>query len=209
MHPIPEVLHPPGEPIHGIVSSSLVNAESLDVTIRPGGPDIVPEQVVASGGAQFGIDWLPSLLAARDQGAPLVNIAQIFAASGMRELAFKSSGIKGLADLKGRKVAVWFGGNEFELLATLEKYKLDRDKDVTLVPQPFDMHLLLQSRSCARRPAALDAMGTAPPPAGGRDAAHLTRPCGRVAGAVLPMPFHRVADCHTARWSAHARYPPS
>jgi NitT/TauT family transport system substrate-binding protein len=122
------------------------SAENLDVTIRPGGPDIVPEQVVAGGGAQFGIDWLPSLLSAREQGAPLVNIAQVFAASGMREIAFKSSGIKGAADLKGRRVAVWFGGNEFELLATLEKYKIDRNKDVTLVQQPFDMNLLLQKQ---------------------------------------------------------------
>jgi NitT/TauT family transport system substrate-binding protein len=121
-------------------------AENLEVTIRPGGPDIVPEQVVAGGGAQFGLDWLPSLLSAREQGAPLVNIAQIFAYSGMREIAFKSSGIKGAADLRGRKVAVWFGGNEFALLATLEKHKIDRNKDVTLVQQPFDMNLLLQKK---------------------------------------------------------------
>jgi NitT/TauT family transport system substrate-binding protein len=121
-------------------------AESLDVTIRPGGPDIVSEQVVAGGGAQFGIDWLPSLLSARDQGLPLVNIAQVFAYSGMREIAFKSSGIKGVRDLRGRRVAVWFGGNEFELLATLEKYKIDRHKDVTLIPQPFDMKLLLEKK---------------------------------------------------------------
>jgi NitT/TauT family transport system substrate-binding protein len=127
-------------------AKGLYAAESLDVTIRPGGPGIVPEQVVAGGGAQFGIDWLPSLRSARDQGAPLVNIAQIFATSGMREIAFTSSGITGPADLKGRKVAVWFGGNEFELLATLEKYKIDRDKDVTLIQQPFDMHLLLQKQ---------------------------------------------------------------
>jgi len=121
-------------------------AERLDVAIRPGGPDIVPEQVVAGGGAQFGIDWLPSLLSAREQGAPLVNIGQVFAHSGMRELAFKSSGIRGPADLRGRRVAVWFGGNEFELLATLDKYKIDRNKDVTLVQQPFDMNLLLQKQ---------------------------------------------------------------
>jgi len=124
----------------------LYTAERLDVTIRPGGPDIVPEQVVAGGGAQFGIDWLPSLLSARDQGAPLVNIAQVFAYSGMRELALKTSGIKGPADLRGRRVAVWFGGNEFELLATLEKYRIDRNKDVTLVQQPFDMNLLLSKQ---------------------------------------------------------------
>ena len=127
-------------------AKGLYTAEKLDVTIRPGGPDIVPEQVVAGGGAQFGIDWLPSLLSARDQGAPLVNIAQVFAYSGMREIAFKSSGIKGAADLKGKRVAVWFGGNEFELLATLEKHKIDRNKDVTLIQQPFDMNLLLQKK---------------------------------------------------------------
>src|SRR5438445_4538966 len=124
----------------------LYGAEQLDVTIRPGGPDIVPERVVADGGAQFGLDWLPSLLSAREQGAPLVNIAQLFAYSGMRELAFKASGIKGAGDLRGRKVAVWFGGNEFALLATLEQYRIDPQKDVTLVQQPFDMNLLLQKQ---------------------------------------------------------------
>src|SRR5712692_8255384 len=124
----------------------LYGAEQLDVTIRPGGPDIVPEQVVAGGGAQFGLDWLPSLLSAREQGAPLVNIAQVFAYSGTREIAFKASGVKGAGDLRGRKVAVWFGGNEFALLATLEKYRIDPQKDVTLVQQPFDMNLLLQKQ---------------------------------------------------------------
>jgi len=124
----------------------LYGAEQLDVTIRPGGLDIVPERVVADGGAQFGLDWLPSLLSAREQGAPLVNIAQLFAYSGMRELAFKASGIKGAGDLRGRKVAVWFGGNEFALLATLEQYRIDPQKDVTLVQQPFDMNLLLQKQ---------------------------------------------------------------
>src|SRR5258706_6610843 len=112
-------------------AKGLYTAEKLDVTIRAGGPDIVPEQVVAGGGAQFGIDWLPSLLSARDQGAPLTNIAQVYAHSGMRELAFKTSGIKGPADLPGRRVAEGLGGNEFELLATLEQYKIDRNKDVT------------------------------------------------------------------------------
>lgn len=121
-------------------------AENLAVTIQPGGPSIVPEQVVASGGAHFGIDWLPSLLAVRERGIAVVNIAQVFAHSGMREIAFKSSGIRSAADLRGRRVAVWFAGNEFELLATLEKYGIDRRRDVTLVPQPLDMKLLLDKK---------------------------------------------------------------
>ncbi len=123
--------------------------ENLDVTIQPGGPDIVPEQVVAGGGAEFGLDWLPSLLSSRDQGVPLVNIAQVFTYSGMRQVSWKDSGIKTPADYKGKKIAVWFGGNEFALLATLEKYKLDRNKDVTLVQQPFDMNLLLKKEVAA------------------------------------------------------------
>jgi len=124
-------------------------AAGLDVTVKPGGPDIVPAQVVAGGGAQFGLDWLPSLLSAREQGTPLVNIAQVFQYSGMREIAFKSTGIKTVNDLRGKKVAVWFSGNEFELLATLDKYHINKDKDLTLVKQPFDMNLLLNKQVAA------------------------------------------------------------
>src|SRR4029078_4196010 len=95
------------------------DAENLDVTLRPGGPDIVPEQVVAGGQAQFGLDWLPSLLSNREQGQPLVNIAQVFQYSGMREISWKETNINTPADLRGKQVGVWLGGNEFELFATL------------------------------------------------------------------------------------------
>jgi len=117
--------------------------EGLDVTILPGGPDIVPEQVVAAGQAEFGINWMASLLATRETGAPLINIAQVFTRAGMRHLSWKDSNITSPADFKGRKVAVWFGGNEYNLLATLSKYNLNKDTDLTLVQQPFDMNLLL------------------------------------------------------------------
>ena len=80
--------------------------EGLDVTLKPGGPDITPEQVVASGQAEFGIDWLPALLAARDQGGDLVNIAQVFNQSGMTEVTRKDSGITDVAGMKGKKVGV-------------------------------------------------------------------------------------------------------
>lgn len=118
--------------------------ECLDITINPGGPDIVPEQVVAGGQADFGINFVPSLLSAREQGTNLVNIAQVFERSAMREISWKDTGIAGPADLKGKNVAVWFGGNEFELLATLAKNGIDKDKDVQLIQQPFDMNLLLE-----------------------------------------------------------------
>ena len=117
--------------------------ENLDVTVAPGGPDIVPEQVVAGGQAQFGINWMASLLATRETGAPLLNIAQVYTRAGMRQLSWKETNLATPADLKGKKVAVWFGGNEYNLLATLGKYNLNKDSDLTLVQQPFDMNLLL------------------------------------------------------------------
>jgi NitT/TauT family transport system substrate-binding protein len=100
--------------------------------------------VVAGGQAHFGIDFLPSLLSAREQGTNLVNIAQVFERSAMREISWKDSNIQSPADLAGKRVAVWFGGNEFELLATLAKYELDKDNDLELVQQPFDMNLLIE-----------------------------------------------------------------
>ena len=41
--------------------------EGLDVTIKPGGPDIAPAQVIAGGGADVVLDWMPSALATREK----------------------------------------------------------------------------------------------------------------------------------------------
>ena len=118
----------------------------LNVTLKNGGPNIIPEQVVASGQAQFGVDWLPSLLAARDKGTDLVNVAQVFARSGMTQLTWKSSGINTIAKMKGKKVGNWLGGNQYELFAALTKNGMDptQNKGVTIVQQPFDMNLFLK-----------------------------------------------------------------
>jgi NitT/TauT family transport system substrate-binding protein len=117
--------------------------EGLDVNIKVGGPSITPEQVVLGKQAEFGIDWLPSLLASRDQGQDLVNIAQVFTRSGMLELTWKDSGITAIDQLRGKKVGVWCCGNENELYAALNKNGMDPKKDVKIVNQPFDMNLFL------------------------------------------------------------------
>ncbi len=117
--------------------------ENLEVTIKPGGPDIVPEQVVLGGQAEFGINWLDNLFATNDQGGGIVNIAQVFARSGMTEITWKDSGLDDITKLEGKKVGVWLGGNEHKLFAALTKNGLDPQKDVQVVAQPFDMNLFL------------------------------------------------------------------
>ncbi|HEY7707987.1 MAG TPA: ABC transporter substrate-binding protein [Gaiellaceae bacterium] len=117
--------------------------EGLDVDIRPGGPDIVPEQVVLGGQAEFGINWLDSTLATRDKGQNIVNIAQVFTRSGMTEITWKDSGLDQITDLRGKKVGVWLGGNEHKLFAALNKNGIDPQKDTEIVAQPFDMELFL------------------------------------------------------------------
>ena len=117
----------------------------LDVEIKQGGPDIVPQQVVASDGAEFGIAWVPKVLASREAGADLVNIAQVFQRSGTLEVSFKDKGITSPEQWKGKKVGTWGFGNEPELYAAMRKAGIDPTKasDVTIVKQPFDMSLLL------------------------------------------------------------------
>ncbi len=85
----------------------------LDVTIKPGSPDIAPTQVIAGGGADVIIDWMPAALATREKGVPLVNITQIFKRSGMMLTCRMDSGIKTPADFRGKTLGVWFFGNEY------------------------------------------------------------------------------------------------
>jgi NitT/TauT family transport system substrate-binding protein len=128
---------------YAAVDQGFYEDEGLDVTIRAGGPDIVPEQVVLGGQAEFGINWLDSLLATRDKGQGLVNIAQVFTRSGMTEVTWKDTGLDDITKLEGKKVGVWLGGNEHKLFAALTKNGLDPQQDVEIVAQPFDMNLFL------------------------------------------------------------------
>jgi NitT/TauT family transport system substrate-binding protein len=116
----------------------------LDVTIKAGGPDILPEQVVLGRQAEFGINWMPSTLAQRDTGNDLVNIAQVYARSGTTQVTFRKDRINTFRQMRGKKFGVWIFGNEFEQRAALVKFGMNPDKDVQLVKQNFDMLAFLK-----------------------------------------------------------------
>jgi NitT/TauT family transport system substrate-binding protein len=122
----------------------------LDVAVKAGGPDINPSQVIAGGGADVIVDWMPSALATREKGVPLVNIAQVFQRSGMMLTCRKDSGIKAPTDFKGRTLGVWFAGNEYPFLAWMDKlgYKTSGGGDaVKVLKQGFNVDPLLQKQA--------------------------------------------------------------
>ncbi len=121
--------------------------EKLDVTIKPGGPDVAPPQVIAGGGADVVIDWMPSALATREKGLALVNIAQVFKRSGMMLTCRKDSGIKTPADFKGKTLGVWFGGNEYPFLSWMDKLHYKVGADITVLKQGFNVDPILQKQA--------------------------------------------------------------
>ena len=124
--------------------------EGLNVTIKPGGPDIAPEQVIAGGGADVIVDWMPAALAAREKGLALVNIAQPFKSSGMMLTCLADSGIKEPKDFADKTLGVWFYGNEYPFLSWMNKLGLKTDGSadgVTVLKQGFNVDPLLQKQA--------------------------------------------------------------
>lgn len=125
--------------------------EGLDVTIVPGGPDISPVQVIAGGGADVVVEWMPAALAAREKGLDLVNVAQFFDQAGMMLTCRKETGIVNpKRDFPGRKLGVWFFGNEYPFLSWMSKLNIPIDGSeggVTVLKQGFNVDPLLQGQA--------------------------------------------------------------
>ena len=127
------------------VDQGFYEEQCLDLTILEGAVDIVPQQVVASGQAEFGLAWVPKVLASRAEGADLVNIAQVFQRSGTLEVSWADAPVRTIADMAGKKVGTWGFGNEHELFVAMRAEGIDPNNpdDVTVIQQSFDMLALL------------------------------------------------------------------
>ena len=122
----------------------------IDVTIKPGGPDIAPEQVIAGGGADVIVDWMPAALAAREKGVALVNIAQPFMKSGLELTCRADTGIKSPTDFKGHTLGVWFFGNEYPFLSWMSSLGIKTDgsaQGVKVLKQGFNVDPLIQKQA--------------------------------------------------------------
>ena len=124
--------------------------EGLDVDIKPGGPNIAPEQIIAGGGADVIVDWMGAALAAREKGVPLVNVAQPYKNAGLEIICPVDSPIKKVEDFKGHTIGVWFYGNEVPFFALMNKYGLKTEggaDGVKVLQQSFDVQPLIQKQA--------------------------------------------------------------
>jgi NitT/TauT family transport system substrate-binding protein len=125
---------------YAAVEEGFYAEEGLDVEILEGAVDIVPQQVVATGGAEFGIAWVPKALVSNTEDAGLVNVGQVYQRSGTLMVSWAEDGIESPEDWAGKTVGNWGFGNEYELTAAIEQAGVE---DVELVAQNFDMQGLL------------------------------------------------------------------
>ncbi len=115
-------------------------AHGVDVKILEGGPGKPPAEWLQKGAADFGSMFLTTAIVERSRGVRLVNIGQIVAKSSQVLIAKKSSGIKNIRDMNGKKVGLWGAGLGIGPEALFKKYGLH----VIVIPQSWSVNLFLR-----------------------------------------------------------------
>ena len=112
----------------------------IDLKILPAGPGYSPEQMLKNGSADFAVLWLTTALRQRANGTQLVNLAQLVQRSSLLLISRKSSGIKSVADLNGRKVGLWAGDLSLPPRILFARQGIK----VREVPQSYTVNLFLR-----------------------------------------------------------------
>ena len=85
-------------------AEGIYEKHGLDVTIRPGGPQVNVQQLMAAGQSDFAQSSSMRTLNARNQGVPIVTVAAIFQKEAVTMVVHESSPARSLTDLKGKKI---------------------------------------------------------------------------------------------------------
>lgn len=110
-------------------------AEGIDLTINPGGPNLLAENLVASGADTFGLSGgTDSVLGAIDKGLPIVCVGVSHQITPFVFVTKKDGPVKTLKDFEGKKVTTWFTGANYVLNGMLANAGVDLSK-VDIQPQ--------------------------------------------------------------------------
>ena len=122
------------------IEKGIYARHGIDVALLPAGPGFSPADALSSGKADFAVLWLTTAMQRRDQGLPLVNLAQMVQRSSMMLVSKRSSGIRTIADMNGRKVGLWGGDLSIPVYALFEREHIT----VREVPQGITVNLFLR-----------------------------------------------------------------
>jgi len=106
------------------IEKGIFRKHGIDLEVLPFDPFKPTRKDIEDGRADFSLLWLVNAIELREQGVDIVNIAQLSSRSSLMLLAKKSSGIRKITDLNGKKAAIW-AGFELQPKALFSKYNLD------------------------------------------------------------------------------------
>ncbi|VVJ21575.1 Uncharacterised protein [Amycolatopsis camponoti] len=110
----------------------------LELSITPGKGSGTAVQLVATGKADMGIADSVAIIQAVQKGAPLLVVATINQETNTAMQVLDSSGIRSVADLRGKSVAVPPGGAYSFLFPIFLQSQGLTEKDVKIVNMPFE-----------------------------------------------------------------------
>jgi NitT/TauT family transport system substrate-binding protein len=120
--------------------------EGIALTINPGGPNIIAENMVASGVDTFGHGGgVASLLQAREKGLPIIGLGMLFQETPYRLVALEKAGVKQFSDLKGKTISTWFTGPQFMVQAMLKANGIEQS-DIKLEAQANTMTPFIEGK---------------------------------------------------------------
>jgi NitT/TauT family transport system substrate-binding protein len=110
-------------------------AEGIDLTINPGGPNLLTENLVATGADTFGLSGgTDSVFAARDKGLPIVCVGVAHQVTPFVFVSRADGPVKTIQDFRGKTVTAWFTGANYVLLGMLAQAGI-KQSDFNLQPQ--------------------------------------------------------------------------
>lgn len=121
------------------------NAENLEVSFLPPADPSLPPRLVAAKKADLAITYQPQLYFFADQGLPLVRVGTLIDTPLNTVMSIEGSGIKTLADFKGKKIGNSVSGVEGATLASMLSTVGLGLSDVTLINVNFQLAGALMS----------------------------------------------------------------